>query len=121
MCQSISASVWCPHWKVFLVTRRGTNKTPPRLGVLAARCLLLSNLSRFHFLWPGPGGPVATTLLAAQSLLSVSPGVTPVFLLELASWCLSWPRCCVRLKVTVSDCEEVTLTPHSVSSVSQVL
>ena len=62
--------------------------------------------------------------------LYVSPGVTPGFLLRpvlssqlrarLASWCLSWPRCCVRLKVTVSDCEEVTATPHSVPSVSEV-
>ena len=125
----------CVHiGKCSLLPGAGTNKTQPgvrRLSCQAGPGVFFSpNLSRFHFLWSNPPPTLLGPLPTLSFTLCVSPGVTPGFLLRpvlssqlrarLASWCLSWPRCCVRLKVTVSDCEEVTATPHSVPSVSEV-
>ena len=118
MCQSLCVSVWCPHWKVFLVTRRGTNKTQRLVSCLAG--VFFSPISvGFTFYGPGVQLSANTRPQSQLTLCSVSPGVTPVFLLRpvlrSARILVSWPPCCVRLKVTVSDCEEVTATPHSVS------
>ena len=121
MYQSVSVNVWCPHWKVFLVTRRGTNKTQRLVSCLAG--VFFSPISvGFTFYGQAPVVQLsANTRPRSQlhsplsRLASLQSSSSAQCSLVLASWCLSWPRCCVRLKVTVSDCEEVTATPHSVS------
>ena len=127
--KSSNLSVSCVHiGKCSLLPGAGTNKTQPGVRCLSCQAgpgvFFSPNLSRFHFLWSNPLptllGPLPTlsfTLCLAwrHSSLPPPPSVqlsaqgSPRILVS-----VSWPRCCVRLKVTVSDCEEVTATPHSV-------